>query len=234
MNHEYRKLAMSKTLSVDDEYILWEHGSKLAFQYSNSGFKQKQIINGQIKKLTTICLVLAGFCFGMDLYFNTYAKNRQLNLEAVSLGNKKYELAPNSLKQNNTMFDSQENVATMSLDEYVSHIQKPNFKCGELKTLNGVFSTKDGYPLCKQNSLGDIYIAGNVKVGETSQPILSIIHEGKIFNLNLDVELGISIAKINGADTLSLDRVMNSFASTFPENTREFKANALVRTREKQ
>jgi len=234
MNHEYRKLAMGKELSSEDEQILWEHGSKLAFQYSNSGFKQKNIVNGHIKQWMNICLILASLSFCVDLYFNTFAKNRQLNLESVSVGVTKYELIPNSLKQKNSLVSSKTSETTLSLEQYITHIQKPNFKCGELDSLTNGFGSEDGYPLCKSNSLEDIYIVGNINQGEASFPILSIIHEGQIYNLDLDTEMGISTLKIEGADTLRLDRVMNSFAATFPEYVREFKPNALIRTREQK
>lgn len=237
MNHDTRKLAMSGGLSEGDEKILWEHGSKLAFQYANSGVKQKRIVGTHIKTATAVCLALALVGFGMDIYFNTYAKFRQLNLESLSVGGEKYELVPGELMKFNANkgFLDQESLPTntMTLDEYVAHIQKPNFKCGQLESLSQSFKTKDGLPLCKENSLGDKYIVGYVRKSQFPEVIMSVIHDKKIYNLDLDKETGIASVKIRGADTVTFDRVMNSFAAAFPEMVREYKANAVTKMRNK-
>lgn len=237
MNHDYRRLAMGGGLTANDEAILWENGSKLAFQYANSGVKQKRIIGSTIKTASAVCLGLAVLCFGMDIYFNTYAKFRQLNLESLSVGGQKYELVPGELQKFNGhkgLLD-QESLPTNAIgpEEYISHIQKPNFKCGELKSLSQTFRTDDGLPLCKENSLGDKYIVGYVRRAQIPELIMNVIHDGKIYNLDLDKELGIATVKIKGADTVNFDRVSNSFAATFPEMVREYKANAVTKLRHK-
>lgn len=237
MNHDYRNLLMKGGLSEEDEAIVWEHGAKLAFQYANSGVKQKRLINSTFKTATVVCLALAGVCLGMDLYFNTYAKFRQLNLESLSVGAEKFELVPSEVLKvngNKGLLSSESLPANaMQLNDYVAHIQKPNFKCGELESLSQSFRSNDGLPLCKENSLGDKYIVGYAKKVQFPEIVTTVIHEGKIYNLDLDRELGIVTLKIPGADTVTFDRVANSFAATFPDYVREYKANAVTKLRNK-
>jgi hypothetical protein len=236
MNNECRSLCMSDNLNAEDEEILWEHGGKLAFHYSNSGMKQSRLVKGVISSMINFALLGAGVCLSQDLYFNTYAKNRQLNLESLSIGDAKFELVPlELLKLNNAkgLLDQEEAppANAMPVTDYLTLIQKPDFKCGKLESLSQSFKSADGYPLCKENSLGDKYVVGYVKRSSYPEIITSVIHDGKIYNLDFDKEFGISTVKIVGADTVTKDRVINSFAATFPDAVREYKANAVTKYR---
>lgn len=236
MNHDTKKLLMSGDLSEDDAKLVWEHGSKLAFQYSNSGVKQKRLINDVFKHLVNGCVALAVVCFGFDLYFNIYAKNRQLNLESLDVGGQKYELHPIEIRKINghNGLLSPESLPSnvMSLEEYKNHLMKPNFECHSLDKLSDDFKTKDGLPKCKTNPLGDRYVVGYAKQTNYPEIIMSVLHDGKIYNLDIDSQSGVGTIKIGGADSVTFERISNSFASAFPEMVRDYKANAVTRMRE--
>lgn len=238
MNSELKKHLLLKELKEEDERIVWEHGAKLAFQYSNSGHKQLKIVNGfgsAIKILAFSAFVF--FCF--NIYQETYVKNRQLHLETVT-GKERFELIPTQLRGFNSgavltsgvnLFGEKVNI--LSYDEYVKHITTPNFACGELKSLTESFSENNGIPLCKVNSFGDTYIASNINNNGKVMPVLSVIHDGKIYNLDLDKETKVETAKIRGADTVSFNRIQYSFSDAFPEAVREYSSNKIVQNKNK-
>lgn len=232
MNKELRQNLMNKELNKIDEEIVFEHGCKRAFQYSNSGQKQLKII----RKFSPFIKIFAYCSFAfllVNVFQETYIKNRQLKLETVT-GEELYELIPGKLRKINNSFSVVGNGGlfgevekVMTYDNYINHITKPNFKCGEIKSLLDSFNN-NALPLCKTNSMNDTYIVANIKHENQTKQIMNVIHEGKIYNVDLDE----SFFKIKGAETVNFDRIQYSFVDAFPELVRSYSINSITKNKQ--
>ncbi|MGU4699149.1 hypothetical protein K6L09_21000 [Burkholderia cepacia] len=218
----------------EEEELMWKYASTMALHYSNKSFVIDQ--SGVIKKIAQfgkICLGVAIALFVADvLVFNTYARNRQLHIEDTS-GKPVYELVPASLnKINNNKQTINNGSGLMNIDQYRAYISQPNFQCGELNSITESFYQESGKPLCKKNEDGDIYVVGYVLNPTFPQPVFNVIHNGKIYNFDLNNDAAFTTAELSGLPKVSFSSVPYSFQKAFPDVVREATTNVVTKNAE--
>ncbi|WP_143279616.1 hypothetical protein [Burkholderia cenocepacia] len=218
----------------EEEELMWKYGSTLALHYSNKAFVIDQ--SGAITKIANfgkICLGIAIALFVADvLVFNTYARNRQLHIEDFG-GKPVYELIPAAInKINNNKQTINNSSGMMNLQQYQAYISQPNFQCGELKSITDSFYQEGGKPLCKKNDDGDIYVAGYVVNPTFPQPVFNVIHQGKLYNFDMNNDAAFTTAELPGLPKVTFSSVPYSFHNAFPDVAREATKDVITKNAE--
>ncbi|MCW5156354.1 hypothetical protein [Burkholderia cenocepacia] len=224
----------SRTGLKEEEELMWKYGSTLALHYSNKAFVIDQ--SGAITKIANfgkICLGIAIALFVADvLVFNTYARNRQLHIEDFG-GKPVYELIPAAInKINNNKQTINNSSGMMNLQQYQAYISQPNFQCGELKSITDSFYQESGKPLCKKNDDGDIYVAGYVVNPTFPQPVFNVIHQGKLYNFDMNNDAAFTTAELPGLPKVTFSSVPYSFHNAFPDVAREATKDVITKNAE--
>ncbi len=231
MSHLDRAVLMDGKLSEEEKETAWKYASTLALKYINKGFMLKDIID-KISPYAKIFLALTAVSLCADFYFNTYAKNRQLHVESLP-GKPKYELVPSAI---NTINANKQNINEgsnlMDVAKYKEYISSKGFECGKLESLNASFFQSSGKPLCKQGLDGDVFVGGYVLNPTYPQPTFNVIHQGKVFNIDLNNDAGISVAELPGLDKVNFKMISYTFQAAFPEAVREAKTDVVTKNRE--
>ncbi|MBY4717552.1 hypothetical protein [Ralstonia mannitolilytica] len=234
-----RKLTLNEKKTQeekDEEELMWKYASTLALHYSNTSFAifKSGVMDWMANNAGKLFLglAIASFFLG-DYYFNTYARNRQIHVESFS-GKPVYELMPAALTQiNNNKQNINNSAGLMNIDQYRNYISQPNFQCGELKSITDSFYQPDGKPLCKKTKDGDIYVAGYVLNPTYPQPALNVIHEGKIYNFDMNNDAAFTTAQLSGFPSVSFRQVPYSFQKAFPDVVREATTNVVTKDAER-
>ena len=214
-----RQKLMSGCLSKEDEELTYKYASTLALHYINDEYFVKPAIE-KIPKYAKYLLCAALVCFSFDLFFNVYAKNKQLHIETFE-ESAKYELIPSfvqTINANRQNINSSENL--MTLDTFTQYISSKDFECSSLDDLSKSFYQSSGKPFCKTGLNGDVFVAGYVLNPSFPQPVFLVIHEGNKYNIDLNKESGITFADIPGAQKLSFNNISYTFQKAFPEAVR--------------
>ena len=227
-----RESLMKGGLDKEEEELIWKYGSTLALKYINAGYINEKENISRFNKYAKWALIIGTILLAQDYYFTTYALNRQLHIESFD-GPTKYELIPASLSQiNNSKQVINDASNLMDVSTYKNYISQPNFKCGELKSLLSSFYSPDGLPLCKKTKDGDIFVAGYVVNPTFAEPIVNVIHEGKLFNLDLSKDAGMGFLSLPGAETVTFKNIPYAFQKAFPEVVREESTNVVTKSLE--
>lgn len=233
MSKTDRAKLINKQLSVQEEDLMWKAGSTMALHYINEGYIYEKSIPNFTKWAKYLCLA-ALFAFSADIYFNTYAKNRQLHIESFA-GQPKYELDPSALNSINAHKQTLNDATNlMDVATYKTYISTPGFACGELLSVKDSFYQTNGKPLCKKNDIGDVYVVGYVVNPTFPQPVFNVIHQGKVFNIDMSNDAALGTAVLPGLEKITFSNIPYSFQNAFPEIVREQTADVITKLREKK
>lgn len=223
---------MSGKLSEADTEERFKYASTKALIYTNDGYIITEKMRAAHKKINAVIGVLLGaaaICLGMDIYFNTIAKNTQLHLESAGV---RYELDPAAMNQINNRRENVDDTSRMlTAQQYIQHLMKPNFQCHELKTLKDSFyEPSDGLPKCRQ--VGDAtFVVGYAKNPTFPQPVMNVIKDGQIYNLDLSVS-GFSTVQYT-LPIVRFEMIPQRFAEAFPDMVRSAAQDVVTRRKEK-
>lgn len=222
-------LMASEDKKEQDKY--WEVASTLSLHYINKPYMLSDVM-GKLAPYARMAFIAAAVCVCADIFFNTYAKNRQLHAERLD-GVPKYELIPAVLpKFNNDKQNISTSTTIMSLSDYTKYITQKNFACGELKAITDSWYQPSGKPLCKATPGGDVFVAGYVNNPTFPQPILNVIHKGAIYNFDMSNDAAITTAALPGYPSVTFRRIPFTFQAAFPEAVRVAEANVVTKNRE--
>lgn len=228
-----RKNVMEGNLSEDEEKYAWRYASTLALHYINEGFMLKSVLD-KLAPIATALLICSALCVSADFYFNVYAKNAQLHLENLK-GPDKYELNASVVPSyNNSRENIDDSSHVMSVEAYKAYISKAGFECGKLESITSSFFQPNGKPLCKQGENGDIFVAGYVTNPTFAQPALNVIHDGKLYNIDMSHDAAITFAALPGVSTVTFKNISYAFHAAFPEAVRQANPGVVQRKKETQ
>ncbi|WP_175888106.1 hypothetical protein [Burkholderia contaminans] len=231
MSKADRQLLMNGGLSKKEEDAMWEYASTLSLHYINKPFIMGKYIDN-LTKWGAIALTIAVSCFATDWFFNTYARNRQLHLEATT-GKPVYELIPASLPRiNNNKQNVNNSGGLMNVEQYKSYISQPKFQCDALGSITDSFYQPSGKPLCKKTEDGDVYVVGYVVNPTFPQPTFNVIHEGKIYNFDMNNDAAFTTAELPGLSRVTFNQVPYSFQKAFPDVVREATTSVVTKDAE--
>lgn len=200
-----------------EEELVWQYGSSLALRYINEGWLLSAFVD-KFVPFAGACLLAASLCFGADVFFNVYAKNRQDHVETLGKGATRYEIIPEVGKNIDAGGAGISNYGgLMTLDQYGSYLSRPGFRCGDLKNIDDSFYADGGVPLCRKNSDGDVYVAGYALNPKFPIPTFNVIHKGKLYNVDLSGSEGIQTGFVPGVPFVTLAMISRSFQKAFPE-----------------
>ena len=228
-----RAKIMEGSLSEDEEKYAWRYASTLALHYINEGYMLKSVLD-KLAPIAIGLLAAAAICLCADLYFNVYAKNAQLHLENLK-GPTKYELnAALVPSYNNSRENINDATHVMSVDGYKTYIFRTDFECGKLGNITSSFFQENGKPLCKEGASGDIFVAGYVLNPTFPQPAFNVIHDGKVYNIDMSHDAAITFAALPGVPTVTYKNISYAFQAAFPDAVREANPGVVQSKKESQ
>jgi hypothetical protein len=228
-----RAKVMEGSLSEEEEKYAWRYASTLALHYINEGYMLKNVLD-KLAPLAKGLLFASALSLCADFYFNVYAKNAQLHLENLK-GPEKYELDAALIPSyNNSRENINDSTHVMSVDAYKAYISKAGFACGKLESITSSFFQEDGKPLCKLGENGDIFVAGYVRNPTFPQPAFNVIHNGKVYNIDMSHDAAITFAALPGAQTVTFKNISYAFHAAFPEAVRQANPGVVQRKKETQ
>lgn len=222
---------MSGKLSQEEAEERYKYASTKALIYTNDGYVISEKVKGAHKKINAALALLlsaAALCLGMDIYFNTVAKNTQLHLESAG---ERYELNPASMNQiNNRKQNVSDTSKMLSAQQYIQHLMTPNFRCHELTSLKESFYAADGLPKCRQVE-DALFVVGYAKNPTFPQPVMNVVKDGQVYNLDLSTA-GFSTVQYT-LPLVRFEMIPHTFAQAFPDMVRSANQDVVTRNKEK-
>lgn len=205
---------MRGELTASEEALIWQEGSTLALRYINKGFGFME--RGRILgKLGFLLVSLVPVLVAGDIYFNTYAKNAQVQSyikqttdEArIPINTKQTELVkPENLKK---------------AGQFLADIEKPGFPCSPLVSLENGFYQSSGKPFCKVDEDKNLwvagYIAGTNEYGNHPMPVLLFVQDGQPINIVLANGLK---SPFEGIPSVQLKEIRREMEKAFINNNK--------------